>query len=67
MKIPPMTSSVFFAYTSLLYSQCCSLLRKISLTLYPEDYQEYFSYLREVLECWESEKWQEALSLFTEL
>ena len=34
---------------------------------YPEDYQEYFSYLMEVLERRQPETWQEALSLFIEL
>ena len=33
---------------------------------YPADYQEYFSYLREDLECRGPETWQEALLLFTE-
>ena len=31
---------------------------------YPEDYQEYFSYLMEVLERRKPETWQEALLLF---
>ena len=34
---------------------------------YPEDYQEYFSYLMDVLERRQTEMWQEALSLFIEL
>ena len=34
---------------------------------YPEDYQEYFSYLMDVLERRQTETWQEALSLFIEL
>ena len=34
---------------------------------YPEYYQEYFSYLMEVLERQQPEKWQEALLLFIQL
>ena len=34
---------------------------------YPEDYQEYFSYLMEALERRQPGTWQEALSLFIEL
>ena len=34
---------------------------------YPKDYQEYFSYLMEVLERRQPGTWQEALSLFIEL
>ena len=34
---------------------------------YPGDYQEYFSYLTDVLERRQPETWQEALSLFIQL